>query len=149
MRLQTPDCSWHGMHRPHTIVSVNACMATSPLLSCSLRVVPYQSGPQPVVVCALHAGNGKFTEAVSEDIVFMLVNNMFRALPPTRTGEQDSYDMDEEEPNLEAAWPHLQVKDMPCHIVLTGAWVGLMCTQEVRCELRSSVPQHCLGHGWV
>ncbi|GAB4821625.1 hypothetical protein N2152v2_008671 [Parachlorella kessleri] len=57
----------------------------------------------------VNSGTGKFTEQVSEDIVFMLSNNLFRALPPTQMHGQESYDMDEEEPNLDPAWPHLQI----------------------------------------
>lgn len=55
------------------------------------------------------AGQGKFTEAVSEDVIFMISSNIFRALPPPRQKEVDSYEADEEEPNLEPAWPHLQI----------------------------------------
>lgn len=58
----------------------------------------------------VNAGNGKFTEAVSEDIIFMLSNNLFRTLPPSRNHtETDVFDPEEEEPTLEPAWPHLQV----------------------------------------
>ena len=57
----------------------------------------------------VNAGSGKFTEAVAEDIVFMLSYNLFRALPPTKSHDQDNLDPDEEEPALEPAWPHLQV----------------------------------------
>jgi serine/threonine-protein phosphatase 2A regulatory subunit B' len=56
-----------------------------------------------------NTGQGKFTEAVSEDIVFMLSNNLFRALPATRSHESENFDPEEEEPTLEPAWPHLQV----------------------------------------
>lgn len=58
----------------------------------------------------VNSGTGKFTEAVAEDIIFMLSNNLFRALPPTKSHDQDSIDPDEEEPALEPAWPHLQVR---------------------------------------
>lgn len=55
-------------------------------------------------------GQGKFTEAVSEDVVFMISNNLFRGLPaPRQSGEMDSFDPEEEEPNLEPGWPHLQI----------------------------------------
>eukprot|EP00951_Prasinocladus_malaysianus_P031555 scaffold302879_cov36-Prasinocladus_malaysianus.AAC.1 len=59
----------------------------------------------------VNTGQGKFTEAVSEDIIFMLSNNLFRALPPSRNhnGDLQDYDPEEEEPSLELAWPHLQV----------------------------------------
>jgi len=56
----------------------------------------------------VNTGQGKFTEAVSEDIVQMLAANLFRALPPS-SHDTDNYDPEEEEPTLEPAWPHLQV----------------------------------------
>lgn len=47
---------------------------------------------------------------VSEDIIFMLISNLFRSLPPSRQPHgQESYELEEEEPYLEPAWPHLQV----------------------------------------
>ena len=58
----------------------------------------------------VNTGTGKFTEAVSEDVIFMLSSNLFRALPPTKAHEQDNLDPEEEEPTLEPAWPHLQVR---------------------------------------
>lgn len=51
----------------------------------------------------------KFTDSVAEDVIFMLNNNLFRALPATKSHDQDNTDPDEEEPTLEPAWPHLQV----------------------------------------
>mmetsp|Transcript_34091 Transcript_34091/g.96633 ORF Transcript_34091/g.96633 Transcript_34091/m.96633 type:complete len:497 (-) Transcript_34091:439-1929(-) len=59
----------------------------------------------------VNAGQGKFSEAVSEDIIFMLSSNLFRALPPSRShgGDTENYDPEEEEPLLELAWPHLQI----------------------------------------
>lgn len=56
----------------------------------------------------VNTGQGKFTEAVSEDIVQMLAANLFRALPPS-SHDTDNYDPEEEEPTLEPAWPHLQI----------------------------------------
>ena len=58
----------------------------------------------------VNAGTGKFTEAISDDIVFMLANNLFRALPASRSHDTDNLDPDEEEPALEPCWPHLQVR---------------------------------------
>lgn len=56
----------------------------------------------------INSGSGKFTEALAPFIVAMLSANLFRALPPSRHGaSQESYDLDEEEPALEPAWPHL------------------------------------------
>ena len=40
----------------------------------------------------------------------MLNANLFRALPPSKGGDQENYDPDEEEPSLEPTWPHLQVR---------------------------------------
>lgn len=57
-----------------------------------------------------NSGQGKFTEAVSEDIIFMLSQNLFRTLPPSRSHDVDNFDPEEEEPTLEPAWPHLQVR---------------------------------------
>lgn len=56
-----------------------------------------------------NSGQGKFTEAVSEDIIFMLSQNLFRTLPPSRSHDVDNFDPEEEEPTLEPSWPHLQV----------------------------------------
>ncbi|KAK9817210.1 hypothetical protein WJX72_011111 [[Myrmecia] bisecta] len=57
----------------------------------------------------VNTGQGKFTESVAEDIIFMLSNNLFRSLPASRGHDQDNLDPDEEEPALEPAWPHLQI----------------------------------------
>jgi len=58
----------------------------------------------------VNSGQGKFGEAIYEDIVFMLSNNLFRTLPPGRSSiENEMFDPEEEEPTLEAAWPHLQI----------------------------------------
>lgn len=68
----------------------------------------------------VNSGNGKFSESVAEDVIFMLSSNLFRALPATKSGEQDNLDPDEEEPALEPSWPHLQVISpcsVPCHTV--------------------------------
>ena len=43
----------------------------------------------------------------------MLNANLFRALPPSKGGDQENYDPDEEEPSLEPTWPHLQVSPAP------------------------------------
>lgn len=61
----------------------------------------------------VNTGQGKFSEAVFDDITFMLSSNLFRALPPTNhettgTGVGDGVEPEEEEPSLEPAWPHLQ-----------------------------------------
>jgi serine/threonine-protein phosphatase 2A regulatory subunit B' len=60
-----------------------------------------------------------FAEPVLEHVVGMVVVNIFRALPPPHTGASGRlnavgqsgamYEAEEEEPSLEASWPHLQV----------------------------------------
>mmetsp|Transcript_23850 Transcript_23850/g.74554 ORF Transcript_23850/g.74554 Transcript_23850/m.74554 type:complete len:491 (-) Transcript_23850:60-1532(-) len=57
----------------------------------------------------VNTGQGKFTEAVFDDITYMLSQNLFRALPPSPHHSDDQFDPEEEEPALEAAWPHLQI----------------------------------------
>lgn len=61
------------------------------------------------LVDSVNSGSGKFSEAVAEDVIFMLSSNLFRALPATKGGEVDNLDPDEEEPALEPSWPHLQI----------------------------------------
>ncbi len=41
--------------------------------------------------------------------VFQFAVNMFRALPPSSNPTGAEFDPEEDEPTLEAAWPHLQV----------------------------------------
>jgi serine/threonine-protein phosphatase 2A regulatory subunit B' len=65
-----------------------------------------------------NSGSGKFTEALSEDIIFTLSYNLFRTLPPVRShSDVDNYDAEEEEPSLDPAWPHLQVGLPHCDLV--------------------------------
>ena len=66
----------------------------------------------------VNTGQGKFTEAVSEDMIAMLTNNLFRTLPTSRIHGSDTegFDPEEEEPLLEPAWPHLQVRCL-CGII--------------------------------
>lgn len=50
---------------------------------------------------------GVITESVCEEIIKMFSINMFRTLPPCSNPTE--FDPEEDEPNLEAAWPHLQI----------------------------------------
>ena len=107
----------------------------------------------------VNQGAGKFTESVAEDIVFMLSNNLFRALPPTKSHDQDNLDPDEEEPALEPAWPHLQV--LSCALG-HGAGVDVHCGCGIASALviqfqdrRVLIPQNqqrdvngCATSGW-
>ena len=49
------------------------------------------------------------TEAVYPEIVNMFAVNLFRTLPPSTNPNGAEFDPEEDEPTLEAAWPHLQV----------------------------------------
>jgi serine/threonine-protein phosphatase 2A regulatory subunit B' len=52
---------------------------------------------------------GVVTEPTYEEIIKMFSLNMFRALPPCSNPTGTEFDPEEDEPNLEAAWPHLQI----------------------------------------
>jgi serine/threonine-protein phosphatase 2A regulatory subunit B' len=52
-------------------------------------------------------GQKILTEAVMPDIAEMVRVNLFRTLPP----QTDDFDPEEDEPAMEATWPHLQVWD--------------------------------------
>lgn len=41
---------------------------------------------------------------------FQIVTNIFRTLPPS---ENPDFDPEEDEPTLEASWPHIQVSIRP------------------------------------
>lgn len=41
--------------------------------------------------------------------------NIFRTLPPSDSNE---FDPEEDEPTLEASWPHLQVQSLSCHHII-------------------------------
>ncbi len=49
------------------------------------------------------------TEAVYPEIVTMFSVNLFRTLPPSSNPNGAEFDPEEDEPTLEAAWPHLQL----------------------------------------
>ncbi|CAJ0584762.1 unnamed protein product, partial [Mesorhabditis spiculigera] len=49
------------------------------------------------------------TESIYPEAVNMFFVNIFRSLPPPTNPIGAEYDPDEDEPNLEAAWPHLQL----------------------------------------
>jgi serine/threonine-protein phosphatase 2A regulatory subunit B' len=49
------------------------------------------------------------TEKVYPASVNMFASNLFRTLPPSSNPTGDAFDPEEDEPVLEAAWPHLQI----------------------------------------
>ncbi|KAL7309402.1 serine/threonine-protein phosphatase 2A 56 kDa regulatory subunit delta isoform [Mucor circinelloides] len=51
---------------------------------------------------------GALTDAVYPDVAKMFSANLFRTIPPP-IDREEGYDPEEDEPTLEAAWPHLQL----------------------------------------
>lgn len=49
------------------------------------------------------------TEGIYPEAINMFSCNLFRALPPPSNPTGEAYDPEEDEPVLEAAWPHLQI----------------------------------------
>lgn len=52
---------------------------------------------------------GVITEPIYPEIVHMFSVNVFRTLPPSSNPNGAEFDPEEDEPTLEAAWPHLQL----------------------------------------
>jgi serine/threonine-protein phosphatase 2A regulatory subunit B' len=57
------------------------------------------------------SANGRFSETVMQEIVKMLSVNLFRTLtsPPRENKVLEAFDLEEDEPLMDPAWPHLQV----------------------------------------
>lgn len=49
------------------------------------------------------------TEDMYPEVVNMFAINLFRTLPPPENPNAAEFDPEEDEPTLEAAWPHLQL----------------------------------------
>ncbi|XP_025104733.1 serine/threonine-protein phosphatase 2A 56 kDa regulatory subunit gamma isoform-like isoform X3 [Pomacea canaliculata] len=52
---------------------------------------------------------GVITEAIYPEVIQMYACNLFRTLPPSSNPSGAEFDPEEDEPTLEAAWPHLQL----------------------------------------
>lgn len=66
---------------------------------CALQeMVEYLSSQQQVI-----------TEAIYPEAVQMFAVNLFRTLPPSSNPNGAEFDPEEDEPTLEASWPHLQI----------------------------------------
>ena len=61
-------------------------------------------------------GGSAITEAVYPAVVKMVEANVFRTLPPPSNPSGAEYDPEEDEPTLEASWPHLQVRVSFCFL---------------------------------
>ncbi|KAH7532394.1 hypothetical protein FEM48_Zijuj04G0015000 [Ziziphus jujuba var. spinosa] len=57
------------------------------------------------------SANGKFPEAVMQEIIKMVSINLFRTLtsPPRENKILEAFDLEEEEPSMDPAWQHLQI----------------------------------------
>ena len=53
--------------------------------------------------------------------MFQFAVNLFRTLPPSSNPSGAEFDPEEDEPTLEAAWPHLQVSESKCLVHLCDA----------------------------
>lgn len=56
----------------------------------------------------INTTKGVFNEGTFEEITNMISANLFRGLAPNSSPPHAQYDPDEDEPVLEASWPHLQ-----------------------------------------
>ncbi|XP_060571322.1 serine/threonine-protein phosphatase 2A 56 kDa regulatory subunit gamma isoform-like isoform X1 [Ruditapes philippinarum] len=52
---------------------------------------------------------GVITDAIYPEAIHMFATNLFRTLPPSSNPSGAEFDPEEDEPTLEAAWPHLQL----------------------------------------
>ncbi|XP_044489233.1 serine/threonine protein phosphatase 2A 57 kDa regulatory subunit B' theta isoform-like [Mangifera indica] len=57
------------------------------------------------------SANGKFTETVVQEVIKMVSINLFRSLAPQPRENKvlETFDLEEEEPLMDPAWPHLQI----------------------------------------
>jgi len=55
------------------------------------------------------SNRGVITDPIYSEAVRMFSTNLFRTLPPVNNPSGADYDPEEDEPNLEVAWPHLQL----------------------------------------
>uniref|UniRef100_A0A7N1A0R2 Serine/threonine protein phosphatase 2A regulatory subunit n=1 Tax=Kalanchoe fedtschenkoi TaxID=63787 RepID=A0A7N1A0R2_KALFE len=56
------------------------------------------------------SASGKFAEIIMQEVVKMVSVNLFRTLatPPRENKTLEGFDLEEEEPSMDPAWPHLQ-----------------------------------------
>ncbi|XP_067848022.1 protein phosphatase 2, regulatory subunit B', epsilon [Heptranchias perlo] len=71
-----------------------------------LKMKEYKRSTLNELVDFVAVGRGILTEQTYPEVVKMVSFNIFRTLPPSDTSE---FDPEEDEPTLEASWPHLQL----------------------------------------
>lgn len=57
----------------------------------------------------ISTSRGALSDNAYPEIMKMLKQNLFRTLPPQLNPTGDAFDPEEDEPVLEASWPHLQI----------------------------------------
>ncbi|RTG85667.1 serine/threonine-protein phosphatase 2A regulatory subunit B' [Schistosoma bovis] len=60
----------------------------------------------------LTENSGIITDSIYPEVVRMVEVNLFRTLPPPSNPSGAEFDPEEDEPTLEAAWPHLQLLEL-------------------------------------
>ncbi|CAH0550067.1 unnamed protein product [Brassicogethes aeneus] len=81
--------------------------ASDPLSDLKWKEVKRQA-LQEMVELVTHQ-KGVITEIIYPEAVTMFAVNLFRTLPPSSNPNGAEFDPEEDEPTLEAAWPHLQL----------------------------------------
>uniref|UniRef100_A0A8C5A975 Serine/threonine protein phosphatase 2A regulatory subunit n=1 Tax=Gadus morhua TaxID=8049 RepID=A0A8C5A975_GADMO len=71
-----------------------------------LKMKEYKRSTLNELVDYVTVSRGYLTEQAYPDVVKMVSYNIFRTLPPSDSNE---FDPEEDEPTLEASWPHLQL----------------------------------------
>ncbi|KTF73842.1 hypothetical protein cypCar_00033195 [Cyprinus carpio] len=71
-----------------------------------LKMKEYKRSTLNELVDYVTVSRGYLTEQAYPEVVKMVSYNIFRTLPPSDSNE---FDPEEDEPTLEASWPHLQV----------------------------------------
>ncbi|GCB61991.1 hypothetical protein scyTo_0011409 [Scyliorhinus torazame] len=71
-----------------------------------LKMKEYKRSTLNELVDFVAVGRGILTEPNYPEVVKMVSFNIFRTLPPSESSE---FDPEEDEPSLEASWPHLQL----------------------------------------
>ena len=63
------------------------------------------------IVDYISSANGKFSENVMQEVIKMVSVNLFRSLAaqPRENKVIEAFDVEEEEPLMDASWPHLQI----------------------------------------
>ncbi|XP_075911100.1 serine/threonine-protein phosphatase 2A 56 kDa regulatory subunit epsilon isoform-like isoform X2 [Petromyzon marinus] len=112
------------------------------------------------------AGRGVLTESVYTDIIRMVAYNIFRILPPS---ENPEFDPEEDEPTLEASWPHLQIvyeffisflEQQEFHPSIAKKYIGkkfalqhvrkcIRSEEHLHLETKSNTPNHKQNHIWL